>query len=311
MARDIYQNTIAQAQADGTLKALANVQVFVYAPGTTNVATIYAARTGATTVANPILTGATGAVEFYADVGEYDVRFLDTIAPARIADRTVQWNALSGANGGIPTAKLTRDGGIDLAALAADVLRQATQIGQVIDWWRPAATVPIPSGFEIADGRTIAAANHDFGTGSSITLPDLRNTFILGADSGKAQGTAAGGTDGVADAPGIGGAGGSQRHTLSVAELAQHAHGADSNQDGHVHGMNGWAGGGGNPAWVPNGGWVYAEGQQAGGANKPIGVTESNDPSISTTIHNTGSSNAHNNIPKYVGLLKLMKVRRS
>ena len=315
MARDIYSNTITLADpATGNLKALAGVQVFVYQPGTTTLATIYLARTGGATASNPLLTGATGAVEFFAEVGEYDVKFHDTNLPARIADKTFQWNATSGADLGTPSAKLARDAGFDLATLAADVLRQMIPIGTVIDWWRPQASVAIPTGFEICDGRSIAAAAHDFGTGNAIVLPDMRNKFIIGADPWSADGSGSTNGDSTAasgathpNAPGIGGGGGS-----NTSKNFSHQH----NVPGHGHAVRGWdsrfagaAGGGAinmNPAKVQDWGFPWA-----GTTDSGVGAftTLNGDTTFSTTGTNLSSTTDVR--PLHIGLLRLMKVRRS
>lgn len=236
MARDLYQNTITAAGPDGTLRALANVQVFVYLPGTQTLATIYTGRTGPAQQNNPFVTDATGAVEFYAEVGEYDIRIKDLDPIPRIAERTFSWNAFNGSNQGIPSSIIARDGGLDLSAIAADIKRQLCQIGEVIMWWRPNSTVPIPAGFEICDGRVIAPENHDFPVNEPITLPDLRNRFILGADPFKTDGTASSNGDGTANsgrqhpnAPGIRGTGGS-----NTSKNLQHTH-----QYSHTHGVPG------------------------------------------------------------------------
>lgn len=93
--------------SNGALVPLANISVYVYSPGTTSTVSIYQARTGGTQKSNPIVTGADGAVEFYADTGEYDIRTVDNQAPARITDKTVSWAAVGGADGGIPSSKIS------------------------------------------------------------------------------------------------------------------------------------------------------------------------------------------------------------
>jgi hypothetical protein len=99
-------------------------------------------------------------------------------------------------------------------------------VGAVIGWIRPTAAVPIPSGFSTIEGQTIAAVDHDFpGISTSVTLPDLRNRFLLGADSAKAPGTAAVAVGSpsintAAGAPGPQGTGGENQHLLTVAEAA-------------------------------------------------------------------------------------------
>jgi hypothetical protein len=334
VARDLYQNTIALADATGTLKALSGVQVFVYLPGTTNPATIYTGRTGGAQAGNPMLTDATGLVEFYAEVGEYDIRVLDTVVPNRIADRTVPWNAINASDNGIPTSKLAGDGGIGLAEVAADLLRQVIPIGQVIDWWRPNDTFPLPGGFVVCAGQTLLTAEHDFGTGGSIVVPDLRNMFILGADDTKAGGTAAGTTDTAGAAPGIRGAGGSQTHVLTAAQTAirNHVHagttGNSNQQINHIHNMQSWAiaaTGGGGAAMTPMANNASTLTFQTPGnlaqSTWPINVVggvDSVDLNAHTHSFNTNNPTggevngaAHNNIPRYYGLLKLMKVKRS
>src|SRR5690606_20452687 len=108
----------------------------------------------------------------------------------------------------------------------------AVPIGGVITWWRPAASVPIPSGFRVCDGSTVAAGEHAFaGTGGTpipgpITLPDLRGRFVRGADPAAADGTASG----------VGGTGGSNATrdlahshpvgiTATTASAGDHTHG--------------------------------------------------------------------------------------
>lgn len=54
-------------------------------------------------------------------------------------------------------------------------------LGSVIAWWRPTSTVAIPDGWVPCDGRQLNAGEHSYGSGS-ITVPDLRNKFVLGAD---------------------------------------------------------------------------------------------------------------------------------
>lgn len=361
MARDLYMNTIVAAQADGTLKALAGVQTYVYSPGTTTVVAIYQGRTGAAQQANPMLTDTTGSVSFYADVGEYDVRIVDTNVPPRIADQTFQWNAFNGSAQGIPSSLLKRDAGLDLSMFAADLLRQLIPIGQVIEWWRPAATVPIPSGFEIADGRTIAANAHDFGTGSPIALPDLRNMFIIGADSLKSDGAPSSNGDGTAasgvaspNAPGIGGAGGSNtsknlshqhtapghRHGITdpghVHSISDPTHAHSIYDPAHAHniGVGGRSAGASNTVAVgdsagrtgavtPGGGidasgtgiGIYAAATGVSVVSKVTGITVGpagatlGDSDYSTI--GTNLSTASDMRPAHIGLLRLMKVRRS
>ena len=234
--------TICQADATGTLKALSGIQVAVYQRDTTTPVTIFRARSGATqgpaTEAaatggpNPFITGASGQIEFWAEgPAEIDVSISDTQAPTRIAPRSVGWNALSAAAGSLPTSVLALDASLGLGSMGADVARQMAQIGQVIDWWRPQPSVPVPSGWAICDGSQVPAGQHDFpGLATTIiNLPDLRNTFILGADATKAQAAGATQGDTAANAPGIGGNGGS-----NAAKNFAHGHGVAGVDHTHV-----------------------------------------------------------------------------
>lgn len=125
--------------------------------------------------------------------------------------------------------------GGNLTVRGKNILTELVPVGTVLPWWRPAQDVPLPAGFEICDGRSIAAGQHDFrradGTAlaQAVTLPDLRNAFILGANPDNAQGTAATAGDLATNAPGIGGVGGSNatrsidhKHNVTL----NHQHGA-------------------------------------------------------------------------------------
>jgi len=58
-------------------------------------------------------------------------------------------------------------------------------LGTVVQWWRPNSNVTLPDGWEPCDGRTIVDHSYiDIGISNSITLPDLRNKFVIGADAG-------------------------------------------------------------------------------------------------------------------------------
>lgn len=97
-ARSSYDNVIQDTAGN----ALANVRVSVYDRGTTDLVTIYSGETGGTLVTNPIVTGSTGLVHFWANPGAYDLLIHDTLGSPRFSDRTVAWEAISGhTNGGI------------------------------------------------------------------------------------------------------------------------------------------------------------------------------------------------------------------
>lgn len=346
--RDSYNNTIANAETisidtgSGVISRdlmvpLSNVEISVFvvaADGTSNVpATIYQARNPSSNVQGPtpqsgatitgpgvFVTGDSGAVEFYAEPGEYRIHVNDLTVPNRIADADYFWNSQNMQDKAIPSAKIKDDAALDLNALSQAILRQAVPIGAVLDWFRPASSVALPSGFAVCDGSTITAANHDFGTGGSITLPDLRNKFIVGANDGAAD--ASGGSPSTA--PGIRGQGGANEVTLSAVQSGVGAHGHGDNisvshnlsiGSGNAN-INASINGGGNIglSYVATGvssrtgnfNDLVVDGGHGhplfGGVSKSGGV--SNNPG-------QAASQPHTNMPAYYGLLKIMKVKRS
>src|SRR5436190_7965715 len=238
MARACYTETICSVAGDGTLKALTGVSVTVKLRGESTLAMIFSDPENDDVITYPYLT-AGGLVEFWADVDTYEISYEDTANPKRIPDKTVFWDAVS-----------ADDKGISLRQMDDDVLRQGVPVGGMIEWWRPApvggSEVPLPSGYEVADGRTIAAGLHDFPISGSITLPDLRNLFILGADADPAKD----GTNGVngnlaTNAPGVRGSGGSNavKDLTHTHNSPAHGHGsslsATSVDLSHTHGSTG------------------------------------------------------------------------
>lgn len=371
MARDVFQMTLSSRyplidmpaptpDVEDVLQALEAIQVSVFKRGTTNlVDAIYQRPTGATQGPtpesgatggpNPFMTGPSGNVEFWVDgPAEVDVFIHDTIVPARISDRTFGWNATAVGPASLPTSMLAQDGGLALASLSAEIKRQLCQIGQVIDWWRPAATVPLPDGFVICEGQSIPAGSHDFPVAGAINVPDLRNRFILGADQTKAQATGANQGNASGDAPGVAGTGGSNaakdlshahgvptpshthttytpNHGHSVGSLyfGDHAHYISLGTGTEYQGALGRQTGGGTCCQSghthPVSGWSggansSAIGGAAGGADSLPGQT-SGPPSVSlATVTNSLTWTADPGTdmrPRFYGLLKLMKVKYS
>jgi hypothetical protein len=350
--------TIAQPDATGSMKALSGIQVSVYQRDTTTPVTIYRKRDGATqgpaTEAgttggpNPFVTGASGQIEFWAEgPAEIDVAIADQQAPARIPARTIGWNALPAALGSYPTGMLAGDANLALSVLGADVIRQLAQIGQVIEWWRPNDQVPIPSGWVICDGRQVPAGQHDFAgiANQAINVPDLRNTFILGAVDTKLQGQGAAQTDLGTDGPGIAGSGGSNlgknfAHGHGVPGVnhlhttADHLHGVGSLYTGnHNHGVAGayvsghnrtyqFAYGGSEAVPFANsvsqcyGGTDTAGnigiGGTTGAADRALTTSGADRALDSATNSTTWTANPGTDMrPRFFGLLRIMKVRRA
>lgn len=113
------------------------------------------------------------------------------------------------ASAGVTTTKLA-DQSVTNAKLA--VGPKPLFLGAVAAFWRPNTSTPLPSAsnsiWRVADGSTLLDEEHDFPGATTITLPDLRNHFILGA-------TATGGGQDVNTSPAIGQTGGGHTKDLS------------------------------------------------------------------------------------------------
>ena len=88
---------------------------------------------------------------------------------------------------------------------------------------------PIPPGWAVCNGAVLDNTVQDINPGGTYTLPDLRNYFLIGADSHKNANTpgATVNTSNVnlpAGAPGPKGRGGENQHKLTVAEIPGHTH---------------------------------------------------------------------------------------
>jgi microcystin-dependent protein len=222
--RDLYRDTLAIADpATGALKPLEGVQVYVYSPGTTSTVTIYQGRTGAAQVANPFITGADGAVEFYAEEGSYDVHYVDTDVPARFGATTRLWNAV--------------DPVVEQGNLDPTLLPYFIPVGAIL----PYGGATAPSGWKLCDGAAInrtdfaalfAVLGTSYGAGngtSTFNLPDLRGRAPFGADSGAGRLTAA------THPNQRGQSGGVETHALTSQESGMHNHYHSGNCPSHVH----------------------------------------------------------------------------
>lgn len=212
------------------------------ATGTVNIrggglATIYAAATGGTTLANPVTTSANGRLDGWLDEGSYDV----TIAGSGITTYTQSIEIVNGAAHNAFDGARIASATIPTAALAASAVtgaKVASQtitkdkldpnvlpIGTIIPWWRPSASHALPTGWNECNGASVIAANHDFTGGGTITLPDLRNKYLLGADSATTYNQA--GTTSVAPGVTAGGnnnAGGANVRDISHTHTIAHTH---------------------------------------------------------------------------------------
>lgn len=247
MARSQFSYTAVAADVANTvgigapIKALENVEYNVYKVDSSGNRitslgqrpSTYASRTSATDLGYSGTTDADGVISFWLDPGEYEIEIEDTNTPARISARTITWSSLAATDGSISGDYVSNDAQLDLPTLGDDILRQLVPVGTVLDWWRPANSgMNVPSGFVICDGSQYSSSQHDFPGGGTVTVPDLRNKFILGASISKNDNVdATAGPLGTLEsdpnnAPGIGGKGGTNalRNLTHTHTISGHNH---------------------------------------------------------------------------------------
>lgn len=146
----------------------------------------------------------------------------------------------------------------------------------------PWPTADIPSGYLLCDGSAVdritfadlfTVIGTTYGAGDGVTtfnLPDLRGRFPLGKDdmSGVSANRV---TDGQADV--LGGFGGTEKHTLTVAEMPSHGH-------------------------------SYSAPSHSGGG---MNFNGSGDGPVGTTTGATGGGQPHENMPPYLTLNYIIK----
>ena len=152
----------------------------------------------------------------------------NSVTSAKIVDGTIQ-----GADIG--------NGQVGLGHLSQAAVSAIAPLGMCIAWYRPTTGTPVPDGWQIATGQTIAAAQN--GWGVDVTLPDMRNKFILGAAT---TGTGTGPTTPPAEKDGGGSNNRSLAHTHTVNG---HSHVVDAHSHvvnahahtvpNHAHGIGG------------------------------------------------------------------------
>jgi hypothetical protein len=210
------------------------------------VATVYQDATTSTPV-SPLLSNAAGRFDGWLDDGSYDIQItgsgitsytqalevvngaaINAFQGSRLVTGTVAGTALAnlGVTGAkIATQTITRD------KLDANVI----PIGTIIQWWRPSNSHAIPTGWLECDGSSVIAANHEFTGGGTINIPDLRNKYVLGANSATAYNTAGTATDANTGAPGVT-AGGNSSNSAGGSST-QSAGGSNTLNLNHRHSM--------------------------------------------------------------------------
>lgn len=284
MPRNFYETIVGAPDLGGSLKVYPAMRITVLQRGTAVLASIYQRETGSTQGPspeagasggpNPFATGATGSVQFWADIGRYDILIEDTQAPARIGSRTIQWNSvpldqIPGANLadlGVTTGKLAElavttgklaelavsaakqgDSSVQVRALAAEMFDLFVPIGAMVDY---GGTVDPPqtavSRWVITDGRPFNQTNYatlfarlgnawDTFDGQAAPGAGLFRIPKSGPRVSVPAGSGTGLTTRVR-----GDAGGKERHRLSGEESGVPAHGHGTSDPGHQHGITGY-----------------------------------------------------------------------
>src|SRR4051812_12951679 len=121
------------------------------------------------------------------------------------------------------------DGAIGANQLDQNLFSALVPLGSVIPWYRPNPSFPVPYGWELCDGGTLAPPNHDWDGAGTVNIPDLTDRFIIGAGGGVAERAT----------------GGSNSHTWDhVHTIPNHTHNIDSHThtvNQHQHGVDGHA----------------------------------------------------------------------
>jgi microcystin-dependent protein len=200
------------------------------------------------------------------------------------------------------------------ADVPVDVEALARRIDQLAGMFFPgdlkmsAAEAP-PPGWLLCDGREVArdayaalfeaiGTRHGGGDGSTtFNLPAYRGRMPIGAGQGP----------GLADRP-LGGAGGAETHTLSVAELASHPHGVSDPTHAHsvadpthAHWSNA-----GLPFFDSRVQWRFSGndiplGHSGGTAFGGVGVGIYG-AYTGVSVNPAGGNGAHNNMPPFVAV---------
>lgn len=173
-------------------------------------------------------------------------------------------------------------------------------VGAIIWWW---SNNTVPLNYKVCDGTIVADAASAL---NGLTVPDLTSKFVRGVANANIR------TSPVS--------GGEDTHVLTTSEIPSHSHGITQSphshgvsDPGHNHTLTGprttAAGtdksGNGVP---PHNSITFANNFiiDVGSRTTGISIASAN---ASISINNAGGGAAHNNIPAYVGLVPIIRIK--
>jgi len=189
-------------------------------------------------------------------------------------------------------------------------------LGATVDYWLPTAP---NSSFVFPFGQAISRTTYSalfalmgttYGTGDGSTtfnLPDLRGRVVACVDN--MGGTTANRLSNGSLASirhSLGGAGGEDAHTLTVAEMPAHSHSTNVSDPGHTHGSTH---SGQNLAYAgfQNGWGITGSSSQQISTSTPFGISGAG-TGISISINNSGGGAAHNIVQPTILCNRIMRI---
>lgn len=211
------------------------------------------------------------------------------------------------------------DGIIGASKIDPTLFQTVAPIGMIVPFFRPNTSFVVPTGWAICDGSVLGEVDHDWTGAGNVSLPDLRNKFVLGAAlSGTGAGT---GTPPAENAVG-GNHNRSFNHSHTVAghshTVAAHNHSLSSGGLHNHSGFTGTASGDddtmvnitGGTNGMPDHGHNHFIGND--GAHDHGGTTGNTSPATNSVLLTTDATAVGGDLrPAFVGLLYIIKVRHA